>query len=211
MPRPRSATGASEFIDDSAERAGVGVSDRAPRNLSRKDAVAYNKNQEEYITQLNRYATSEATRVTPQYVHVPPARKTKPKPVVGFVSNPALPGNITLTKVVGEGPSKAELKRKEDARKVAVYRHKHPASQSYAETLNASRLVDQGVRVLTTCIYETKEEGRTVKTGNYDSVVKPVARRKLKNGTLGKQRYRLVGMCRHCHRAESTWLKEGCT
>ena len=201
MPRPRRAAGASQFIDDSAQRAGVGDSDRAPRNLSRKDAIAYNKNQDEYCRELNRYATSAATRVKPQYVAVPPARKTKPKPVVGVVSNPALPGNITVAKVVREGKSKAELKRISDAKKVAAFRRENPGPLTHAEQINTGRLVEGGVNKFTWC-------GRDqMKTPNYDSKVLPVKRWTMKNGKLSAQRYRLVSKCRICHEPKNTLVR----
>ena len=200
MPRPRRA---NQFVDSSASRARQGESDRAPVFTDRQAAIDYNKNQDKYAREINRYATSEATRYKPQYAVVPPARPNPAQPVVAVVSAPVLPGNAVRAKAVREGMSAAEKKRRADAKRVAAYRREHPAPLSYAEKISTERLEEQGVRALTWCLVDKK------KTGNYDSKIVPIKRRVLKSGELSAPRFRLVSKCRLCHRAKSTALKNG--
>ena len=209
MPRPRRA---NPFIDDSAQRAEGAARERAPR-VRADEAKDYNDNADAYERALAPYATSARTRTKIRRVPEPAAapaagRRGKKKVVIAVASLPALPGNVTVAQIVRKPrKSKAELKRIADARKVAEHRRAHPGPLSYAEKLNADKLVDQGVSKLTTCFYESRVAGHNVKTANYNSKVVAMERRVLKNGTLGKQRYRLASLCRTCSRGKNTFLE----
>ena len=212
MPRPRRAqAGAQQFIDTSAQHGAAGDSDRAPRIRDAREARQYNSLQHVYANALAPYAMSSATVVRPQHVKVPAAgrrRKPKAKPVLGVVAAPVLPANIVVASVVRKpGKTKAEKARQAAARKVAAHRRAHPGPLAHAELVNAHKLVDQGVSPLTTCLYESKIAGENVRTANYNSRVVPIKRRTLKDGTLGKQHYRLASQCRTCHRNKSSRLR----
>ena len=201
------------FIDDSASRARVGDSDRAPVIRNRRQARQYNQLQDAYVAALAPFAASARTVPRPQYVPVPAAgRRRRPAaaaavPVMAVATQPVLPGALVKAKAVREKgqPSKAELARKAAAKRVAEHRRAQPGP--YAVTRNelkvAHELVRGGVRMLTWCARQQK------KTGNYDAKVVPMKRRTLKDGSLSKQQYRLVSKCKECHAAKSTILASG--
>ena len=204
------------FIDGSAARARVGESDRAPVIRNRRQARQYNQLQDAYVAALAPFAARARTVPRPQYVAVPaagrrrrpaPAAPAAPVPVLAVATQPVLPGALVKAKAVREKgqPSKAELARKAAAKRVAEYRRAQPGPYAFTrnELKTAHELVRGGVRMLTWCARQKK------KTGNYDAKVVPMKRRTLKDGSLGKQQYRLVSKCKECHAAKSTILASG--
>ena len=208
---PRARPSAAQFLDSSAARAPVGGSDRPPVIRDRRQARQYNQLQNVYAAALAPYAASAASVVRPQYVRVPPRGRRRPAaaaapvPVMALATVPQLPGALVKAKVVREKgkPTQAELKRRAAAKRVAEYRRAQPGPYAFTrnELKTAHELVRGGVRPLTTCVRQKK------KTGNYDCRVLPLARLTLKDGTLGKQQYRMASTCKECFAPKSTLLR----
>jgi hypothetical protein len=125
--------------------------------------------------------------------------------VASVLSGPA-PPIVTLAKKAPKY-TKAELQRREKAKKVAAFRREHPATLSNAEKVANERLIQQGVNALATCLYETKKEGKVIKTANYDCAIVKIKHRPKKDGTFPPQQFRMKSKCRNCHRAKSTIVK----
>ena len=197
MPRPRRAPAAARLVDNSAVR-GASESDRAPAIRNRKEARQYNQLQDVYTAALGPLATSARTRVKPQYVRVPAARRAKAP--VASVSQPALPAPLVRATAVREPgqPTKAAVERKRRAKAEAEVRRGQPGPYAFkrSELAAVQRLQAQGVRLLTTCIRERK------KTLNYDAKVVPYS-------VHGERRWRMESKCRSCHAAKSTFLAAG--